>query len=321
MGVINTRVLLLKNPAGLHYLHLYHGWVSAKSLQGPWSVARAPSGAGKLEQAARESGRVDLLPGKPDAKGRSPTLSQQALPHIIVSTSPAALVVVDGAPTFTAIAGTTLQYATNTSAHLFRDLETKRFYVRVGGNWFRAAAAAGPWEYVPVSQLPAGFLAIPDDSPKRDVKRAIAASRNDATPSAPNVVAVKPNAARLSMTVDGDPILQPIAGTQLNFVANASVPVIQVDINNWYAVQNGVWFHAGTAFGPWTATDSIPPAIYAIPPSAPMYHAIHSHVLASSSDLIYYGYSPFGAGAVGVEDQGADYQYTPPSGLYWGWVY
>src|SRR5262249_44394202 len=124
MSVLNTRALLLKSPSGTHYLHLYNGWVSAPSLQGPWVIASAPANAAKLEQAARASGHVDLLSGKPDAKGRTPVLAKSTLPQVIVSTTPAALIVVDGAPTFERIPGTTLQYATNTSAHLLRDLDS-----------------------------------------------------------------------------------------------------------------------------------------------------------------------------------------------------
>jgi hypothetical protein len=327
--VVNTRALLLKSSSGTLYLHLYDGWVSAASLQGPWVIASAPPGAAKLEQAARDTKRVDLLLGKPDPKGRGASLKKGALPEIIVSTTPTALVVIDGAPTFTPIAGTSFQYATNTSAHLFRDLDTKSLYVRAGGHWFRAGAVAGPWEYVPAQKLSAAFSTIPDDSPKRGVKRALAAdieSQTGTPATAPAVVAAEVKTARLSVTMDGDPVLQPIAGTQLNFVANASLPIIQVDINNWYVVQNGVWFHGSTATGPWTVTDAIPAEISAIPPTSPIYSAIHSHVLWSSSDVIYYGYPGAGSlaaegGAIGVEDQGSDYQYTPPSGLYWSWVY
>jgi hypothetical protein len=329
MGVVNTRELLLKNPSGTHYLHLYNGWVSAASLQGPWVIASPPPGAAKLEQAARATGRANLLVGKPDEKGRAPSLSKSNLPQIIVSTIPAALIVVDGAPTFARVAGTSLQYATNTSAHLFRDLDTKSLYVRAGGYWFRAGAVAGPWVYVPAAKLPAAFSAIPDDSPKRSVKTAIATANGPASATivaAPAVVSADRKSARLSITMDGDPVLQPIAGTQLNFVANASLPIVQVDINNWYACQNGVWFHSSRATGPWTVTDSVPSDIYVIPPTAPLYSAIHSRVIASSTDVIYYGYPapgslPGAIGGLGVEDQGADYEYTPPSGLHWGWFY
>jgi hypothetical protein len=325
MGVLNTRVILLKDSSGTHYLRIYDGWVKSKSLEGPWDLASPPPGANKVEQAARASGHADLLPGKPDAQGRSPTLSTANLPQIVVSTEPTALIVLDGKPRFVAIPGTALQFASNTSAHLFKD-ESNALYVRIHGNWFRASAQTGPWQYVPLASLPAAFSAIPDDHPKSKIKASIAGAKTQATPDAWNVVAANPSTATLDYTMSGDPVLKPIRGTQLNYVANASVPIIQFDINSWYAVQNGVWFHAAEATGPWAVTTQIPPEIYAIPPTSPMYHAIHSRVISSSTDVVYYGYPTAGSlapegGATGVEDQGADYQYTPPSNLYWGWFY
>jgi hypothetical protein len=140
------------------------------------------------------------------------------------------------------------------------------------------------------------------------------------------IVAADSSAATLSATMSGDPVLQPIPNTQLNYVANASVPIIQVDINDWYATQDGVWFHSTQATGPWTVTTYVPPEIYAIPRNTPIYHAIQSRAIASSTDVTYYGYPTAGSlrpqgGAIGVEDQGADYMYTPPSSLHWNWVY
>ena len=322
MGALNTRVLLLKEPAGTFLLHLYDGWVSAASLDGPWTMVPPPPGARELEAKAVETGHANLLTGKADAQGNMPHLSNAALPQIIVSTEPAALIVLDGAPSFAPIPGTTLQYATNTSAHLFKD-ERGGLYVRVGGNWFRAAGVDGPWTHIPIASLPPGFSAIPDDSPKASVKRSIAKAM---TLPAWQVSSAKPGITNLTYSLGGDPVLKPIPGTQLNYVANASVPMIQVDINNWYAVQEGVWFHASEATGPWTITRNIPPEIYAIPPSTPIYHAIQSRAISSSTDVVYYGYPTTGSlppegGATGVEEQGADYQYTPPSSLYWGWFY
>jgi hypothetical protein len=329
-GVLNTRTLLVKDAKGRHWLRLYDGWASADSLRGPWSVAKAPPAASKLEQAARASGRVNLLRGKPDPKTRRrPSLKTGSLPQILVATKPTALLVLDGEPRFAPVAGTPLQYATNTSAHLFRDVETKQLYVRVAGYWFRAGSTAGPWEFVPADRLPESFTAIPDDSPKRGVKAGIVAAKQEhAAPArgiAPVMVAASPARASLSMTLDGDPQLEPIQGTQLNYVANASVPVIQLDDRRWLAIQNGAWFSAETVTGPWRLTDSVPPEIYAIPPSAPIYPAIHSRVYSSSSDVVYFAYEPsllgISGGAVGVEDQGEDYQYTPPAGMHWGWFY
>jgi hypothetical protein len=321
-GVLNTGVLLLKEPSGAFLLHLYDGWVSAASLDGPWTMVPPPPGSRELEAKAVATGHANLLAGKADAQGNMPHLSNATLPQIIVSTEPTALIVLDGAPRFTGVPGTNLEYATNTSAHVFKD-ERGGLYVRVGGNWFRAASAAGPWQHIPIGSLPPAFSAIPDDSPKSGVKRSIA---NALSPPAWQVSSAKPGITTLTYTLGGDPLLKPIPGTQLNYVANASVPMIQVDINNWYAVQEGVWFHASEATGPWTVTRNIPPEIYAIPPTTPIYHAIQARAISSSTDVVYYGYPTTGSlrpegGATGVEEQGTDYQYTPPSSLYWGWYY
>ena len=51
-GARNTRVVLLKDPAGKLYLRVYNGWLSAASLRGPWAIAEEPPGAVQALQAA-----------------------------------------------------------------------------------------------------------------------------------------------------------------------------------------------------------------------------------------------------------------------------
>jgi hypothetical protein len=328
-GVRNTRVVLLKDPAGKLYLRLYDGWVSAASLRGPWSIAKAPPGADRALQAAIDSGRANLLVGKPDSKtGKRPTLSGKTVPLIVVSAQPAVLAGVSGEPKFAPISGTGLQYVTNTQAHIFRENKSKKLYVLAGGRWFQGASMRGPFEPIAADKLPADFARVPADARNGDVAASMVnkgASAPGSEPPLPTLVAVGRDQARFNVVIDGDPKLEPIAGTQLNYVANASAPIIQVDIDNWYGAQNGVWFEARTATGPWTLTDNVPAAIYGIPPTAPVYHAVHSRVYASSSDTVYYGYATEGfaasGGAMGPSESGEDYQATPPGGLVWGWFY
>lgn len=317
MGVLNTRVLLLKDPRGHHYLRVYNGWVRAPSLDGPWEIAPDAPDTKGLEQSVRASGRANLLPGKTGADGRSPDLSAGHLPDIIVATQPTALIVVHGSPRYTSVTGTSLEYAVNTSAHLLRDAATGEVYVRVDGFWFRAAEVNGPWFHAPAESLPAAFSSIPDNSPKRAVKASIGVGHT----ATDMVVVAADSATTLHLDMAGDPALERIRGTELNYVANSSVPIIQVDINHWYAVQSAVWFFAAEVTGPWSQTNQIPPEIYAIPPDALIYHAIHSRVMASTTDVTYYGYSNAPGGATAEEEQGSDYQYTPPAGMSWGWFY
>jgi len=326
-GMVNTRALMVRDAQGTYYLHLYDGWVSASSLNGPWQVSADPPQSGPLMRAALDGGTWNLLPGKPDSAGHLPVLGN-GLPRIVVTQDHTALIVVDGAPQFVRMPNSDLWYAVNTSAHLFRD-GAGAFYARIGGNWYRSQSLDGKWQYVAASALPRDFYGIPDDNPKAGVSAALVRARTGAPApvSQSNVVAANRQTTQLNLIISGDPVLKPIPGTELNFVANASVPVIQYDIDSWYAVENGVWFWSSRATGPWTVTSDIPPEIYAIPPTVPIYQAIHSRVLAASTDVVYYDYAGGGptyrseGGATGVEDQGADYQYTPPAGMYWSYHY
>jgi hypothetical protein len=328
-GVRNTRAVMLKDAGGKLYLHVYDGWVSAASLRGPWSVAAAPPGAERALEIAQSSARANLLSGRPDPKtGQLPSLSKTTIPTIIVATRPTILVGVNGALKFSPIAGTGLQYAANTSAHIFRDTLAKKVYVLAGDRWFQAASTRGPFEPTAVDKLPADFARIRTDGPKGVVLNSLnryQAASAEAAGSLPVTIAVRRDEARFNVTIDGDPKLEPIPGTQLNYVANASAPVIQKDLNHWYGSQNGVWFTASDATGPWSVTDEVPAEIYGIPPSSPVYHATHSRVYASTSDTVFYGYGPryFGTsgGATGMSELGEDYQATPPPGLVWGWFY
>ncbi len=326
-GTVNTHKLLLQDAAGRFYLHIYDGWVSATDLGGPWTVSQAPPGSGPLMQVALQKKQWNLVPGKPDAAGRLPSLAS-GVPHIMVTEQHSALIVLDGTPQFVPIPHSGLRYAVNTSADLFRDANGL-YYVRVHGLWYRSHATDIGWTYLAASALPPDFFRIPGDSPKAGVSAdlARAGAGLPVYSAQTNIVAASPADTQLTVVINGNPVMKPIPGTELNYVANASVPVIQYDINAWYAVKEGVWFQSSEATGPWTVTSKIPPEIYAIPPTVPIYGAIHSRVLASSNDVVYYGYPGAGpnfasqGGAVGVQDQGGDYQYTPPANMYWSFNY
>ena len=326
-GVTNTHKLMVQDATGRFYVHIYDGWVSATDLGGPWAVAQAPAGSGPLMQVALKNKQWNLVPGKPDAAGRLPSLAN-GMPHIMVTEQHSALIVVDGAPQFVPIPHLGIRYAANTSADLFRDANGLN-YVRVHGLWYRSHALDLGWEYVAASALPPDFFRIPADSPKAAVSVDLARARAGAPPPADQTTIVEANPADTQLTVElnGDPVMKPIPGTQFNYVANASVPVIEYDVNVWYAVKQGIWFQSSDVNGPWAVTSKIPPEIYAIPPTVPIYAAIHSRVLASSNDVVYYGYPGAGpnfasqGGAIGVEDQGGDYQYTPPANMYWSFNY
>src|SRR5262245_33436802 len=123
--VINTRVLLVKDGQGRHYLKLYDGWVSASTLEGPYAVvASAPKDLGKALQAATDA---DLLAGgDPQDPKTRPTLMRDA-PAIVVATSPTELIVTEGEPSWVPIDGTRLLYVSNTTGKVLRLLSEQTF--------------------------------------------------------------------------------------------------------------------------------------------------------------------------------------------------
>ena len=148
--VLNTRVLLLKDANGRHYLRLFDGYMEAPSLEGPWSVsARPPKDAGKARKAARESGQVDFMEGQADPKTKELPSLKNLAPQIYVATRPSELVVTDGEPNFVPLAGTELLYVTNTTGNIFKYLRDNRTYLLLAGRWFRAGSLCRPMGICP----------------------------------------------------------------------------------------------------------------------------------------------------------------------------
>jgi hypothetical protein len=325
--VINTRLLFLKDTAGQFYLHVLDGYMKAPSLKGPWTVAaKPPSGAAEAERQATTSATpADLLVGQTDSPSDKPTpLTENTAPGICVSTTPAELILFDGEPDFVPIAGTRLLYAANTTGNVFKSLSDQRTYLLISGRWFGAPSLAGPWQFVPADHLPPGFAAIPDDSPKENVKASLPGTPQATEALIENVIpeGIKvPRSMRMQdPQIDGPPQLTPIAGTPLYHVANSGTPIIEVDAHSWYACQNGVWFVASSLNGPWTIADSVPAVIYSIPADSPMHYLTYVQVYGATSREVYEGYTPGYLGTEmedGVVVYGTGYDYAPWIGAVW----
>ena len=83
----------------------------------------------------------------------------------------------------------------------------------------------------------------------------------------------------------------------------------------WYAVQNGVWFLASSALGPWAVATAVPPVIYSIPPSSPLHYVTYVQVYDVTPQYVVVGYTPGYFGTVvsagGVVVYGTGYAYAP----------
>jgi hypothetical protein len=215
----------------------------------------------------------------------------------------------------------------NTTGHIFKEIGDQNSYVLISGRWFRAADMNGPWTFTPADKLPADFANIPDDSPKENVKASVAgtpqAKEAAIAATIPQTSAIKKSAVKMTAPqFDGEPQLKPINTTSLQYVVNSATPIIRVDNDSWYAVENGIWFTATTVSGPWVVASSVPSVIYSIPPSSPMHYLTYVKVYESSGDTVVVGYTPGYQGsnldpATGVVVYGTGYPYTPWVGSVW----
>jgi hypothetical protein len=117
--------------------------------------------------------------------------------------------------------------------------------------------------------------------------------------------------ATTSVVYDGEPKFKAIEGTSMTCAVNAQLPVIRSG-NDYYALDNGVWFKASAPAGPWEVAGEVPEEIYTIPPSSPVYYATFARVLDASDDEVEVGYTAGYQGA--YEDEGTVVYGT-------GWAY
>jgi hypothetical protein len=317
--VLNTRPLLLRDGSGTIYFHLFDGFLKAPGLAGPWTVAQpVPADLAKAAADLSASGAADMMEGPADeTTGKKPSLASSA-PGVIVVTKPTELIVTDGSADLETLEGTNLLYVKNTDANVFLDLASQQTYVLVSGRWFKAPAFKGPWQYVAAKDLPPGFMQIPDDSPKENVKASIpgTAQAKEAliATQIPQTAQVDRAQATYTPQLPGAPDIAPIEATQLKYVVNSSVPLIQIPSGSWFALQKAVWFTAPTLQGPWAVATSVPGDIYAIPPSSPLYYATYVRIYDTTPTTVTVGYLPGYMGTYVVDGTvvyGTGYAYTP----------
>ncbi|HQR11574.1 MAG TPA: hypothetical protein PLW68_09620 [Casimicrobiaceae bacterium] len=327
--VLNTRALILKGGLGdSYYIHVYDGWLTASSLDGPWTQATlgpfARKTADEIAQSLSKAGTVDLLDGGAKANPR-PSLAN-GVPTIFTSQVPSELIVFKGQPDFAPIVGTSLLWASNTTSDVLIDTNSNTYFALLAGRWFSSSAMTGPWTFVPSNALPPGFAMIPKSSLAAAVLPTVAGTPEAQAAVIANSIpqtATVPlkNGPTFTPNLDGPPKYSPIPGTALSYISNSSVPIIQAAPNAYYAVTAGVWFTAAQLTGPWSVATSVPPAIYTIPPSSPIYYVTYVRIYESTPTYVYVGYTPGYLGTVvspyGTVVYGTGYAYSPWVGSVW----
>jgi hypothetical protein len=295
-------------------------WQTATQLSGPWTfTSTLPSSLTSLTSNSNWSGLL---------KGAIPAVAWQntAMPKIFYSTSPAEIILFQGAPAMSSIPGTSLTYATNTKNSVFFSSATSLYYYLAAGRWFSAGSLSGPWTYA-TPDLPADFANIPTDSPASGVLSAVPGTNEaaDAVMIAqiPTTTTLDPAAAPpVTITYSGAPQYVVIDGTSLSYVENTSEKVIMVSNNQFYACVSGFWYVATTAQGPWVLATSVPAVIYTIPSSSPVYNVTYvtqtvtvTGTVQSSYTAGYMGAFVVGVGVGMIIASGTGY-YHPPYMYY-----
>jgi len=296
-----------------YYLFDSKGWMTANGLDGTWTpTAKLPK---DMDKVPLNQNFTTLKPFIPP-----PASSTGAYPVVYYSSTPAEIVVFNGQPQWTAIPGTQLAYASNTDATVFRYNPNGAFYYLTSGRWFTAQGPMGPWTFATYS-LPADFKNIPPASPQGKVLASVPGTpeAEDAVLIAqiPTTATVTPAAAQQVKVsyAGGTPQFQPITGTSMSYAVNTQEKVIQVG-NEYYLCANGVWFVSFNATGPWQLAQSVPQAIYTIPPSSPVYNVTYVTQVPASDGNVTASYT---AGYMGAFVMGATVGAIVCSGT--GWYY
>ena len=151
--------------------------------------------------------------------------------------------------------------------------------------------------------------------------------------SVPTTTTVYLTNTPVQVTYNGPPQFAPISGTTVQYAVNSPYSVLMVN-DQYYCCDQGVWFVSATATGPWTFCTRVPPAIYTIPPSSPLYNVTYATVQSSTPTTVVYsqtaGYSGeyvdtdgvvmFGAGmALGAALAAQSDSYCYPAPVYYSY--
>jgi hypothetical protein len=130
--VINTPATLIYDTSGSRYYLDGNGvWATASTLAGPWTVAGSPPPG--LDDAKAQIDQSEEKDPHDHSKDAGPPPLNGSVPAVFVSTTPAELLVTQGAPKLSPIPRTKMLYVTNTENNIFLDVPSQDYYVLLSG--------------------------------------------------------------------------------------------------------------------------------------------------------------------------------------------
>jgi hypothetical protein len=196
-------------------------------------------------------------------------------PRIVFSTTPAILILIDGAPAYRPIPATLYARVINSRPLVLRD-GAGTHYLRLFDGWMTASDLSGPWS---VTERPPADLTLMMQMVAKtsEIDLLAGGDPNDLT-SQPSLakgpvpaVLVATEPTELIVTL-GAPNYSPIEGTQLLYVSNTTAHVFKhLGDQQTYVLITGRWFRAAGLDGPWTHVPgaSLPPDFAKIPDDSP----------------------------------------------------
>ncbi|MEJ1237673.1 hypothetical protein WBG78_06080 [Chryseolinea sp. T2] len=321
--VVNSAFLIVQDPTDKkYYLNGGKYWyASSSATEGYMPITTLPKSIAEIDKQLKEQAKDKQPKDKQPSEGE--TAPESGPPAIRVSTKPAELIQSKGQASFANIEGTNLLYVKNSDDNIFKSVDDQLYYVLLSGRWYTAQKLEGPWKYVASDKLPADFAKIPEGSDKDNVLSSVAGTpaSTDAIHDAqvPQTAKVDRKKAKCTVTYDGEPKFEAIEGTSLELAMNTSSTVLKQG-KKYYCVENGVWFEASAAKGPWKVSDERPKEVDKIPASSPAYNVKYVYIYETTPEVVYVGYTPgyMGCYVYGpTVVYGTGYYYSPWYGPYY----
>ncbi|WP_146101621.1 hypothetical protein [Rhodopila globiformis] len=294
---------------GRHWYLLAHGtWLAADAYTGPYvPVTKLPAAFSTIPADENFAAVRKAIP---------PPHNSTIAPAVFVSTRPSEIIITDGPPQFVPVSGTGLQVVRNTHNTLFFQPSDGKFFLLTSGRWFASHGLDGPWRFAS-NDLPPDFGLIPPNGPQGAVLASVPGTSQAQLAvlqaQVPRQATLKKDSAKLNVVYAGPPQFKPIPGAPMTYAVNTSYEVIGT-AGAYYVCYQGAWFTGPSPMGPWVLATSVPPVIYTVPPSSPLYNVTYVKVYGATPAAVTYGYTAgylMGFVSAGVMVYGTGYYYPP----------